>query len=84
MTQVQTLQDLMERIGPRLKLRWLTTRPGSARALRGAAAGIAGQSVVGSLNCIHPNRLQVIGHPELLYLSDLGKTAYRETVGTFE
>jgi HPr kinase/phosphorylase len=84
MTQVQTLQDLMERIGPRLKLRWLTTRPESARALRGAAAGIAGQSLVGSLKCIHPNRLQVIGHPELLYLSDLGKTAYRETVGTFE
>ena len=81
MTQVQTLQDLMERIGPRLKLRWLTARPESARALRGAAAAIAGQSLVGSLNCIHPNRLQVIGHPELLYLSDLGKTAYRETVG---
>lgn len=81
MTQVQTLQDLMERIGPRLKLRWLTARPCSARPLRGAAAMVAGQSLVGSLNCIHPNRLQVIGHPELVYLADLGQTAYRETVG---
>lgn len=81
MTKVQTLQDLMVRIGPRLKLRWLTPRPESARPFRGVAAAIAGQSLVGSLNCIHPNRLQIIGHPELLYLADLGQTAYMETVG---
>jgi len=80
MTQVETLQDLMERIGPRLKLRWLTARPAAALPLRGTAAAIAGQSLVGSLNCIHPNRLQVIGHPELLYLAALGKSAYEETV----
>jgi len=80
MTQVQTLQDLMDRIGPRLKLRWLCSRPERPQQLRGAAAAIAGQSLVGSLNCIHPNRLQVIGHPELVYLADLGPTAYSETV----
>lgn len=80
MKQVQTLQDLVERIGPRLKLRWLTGCPVAAQPLRGAAAAIAGQSLVGSLNCIHPNRLQVIGQPELLYLAALGKSAYEETV----
>jgi HPr kinase/phosphorylase len=80
MTQIQTLQEMMERIGPRLKLRWLTGQPGPVQPLRGAAASIYGQSLVGSLNCIHPNRLQVIGEPELLYLADLGETAYKETV----
>ena len=77
---LQTLQDLMERIGPRLKLRWLTGQPASPRPLRGTAAAISGQSLVGSLNCIHPNRLHVRGHPELVYLGDLGSTAYKETV----
>jgi len=80
MTQVQTLQDLMDRIGPRLKLRWLSTQYERSQLLRGTAAAIAGQSLVGSLNCIHPNRLQVIGQPELIYLADLGQTAYLETV----
>ncbi len=80
MTQVQTLQDLMDRIGPRLKLRWLSAQPDPPQPLRGAAAAIAGQSLVGSLNCIHPNRLQVIGQPELVYLADLGQTAYAETI----
>jgi HPr kinase/phosphorylase len=36
--------------------------------------------LIGSLNCIHPNRLQVIGHAEHLYLADLGRTAYTETI----
>jgi HPr kinase/phosphorylase len=80
MTQVKTLQEMIERIGPRLKLRWLTGQRGPVQPLRGTAGAICGQSLVGSLNCIHPNRLQVIGQPELLYLADLGKTAYRETV----
>ena len=80
MTQIQTLQEVMERIGPLLKLRWLTEQAATEQPLRGTAASIYGQSLVGSLNCIHPNRLQVIGEPELLYLADLGKTAYRETV----
>jgi len=80
MTQVQTLRDLMERMGPRLKLRWLTKQPETEQPLRGMVAAIASQSLVGSLNCIHPNRLQVIGQPEFLYLADLGKTAYQEMV----
>jgi len=80
MTQVQCLHDLMERIGPRLKLRWLKGQSWPARPLRGTAAALAGQSLVGSLNCIHPNRVQIIGHPEQVYLADLGSTAYKETV----
>jgi HPr kinase/phosphorylase len=80
MNPVHTLQGLIEQIGPRLKLRWLTPRPARVRPLRDDEQGMEGQSLVGSLNCIHPNRLQVIGHAELVYLADLGQTAYRETI----
>jgi HPr kinase/phosphorylase len=79
-SQVRTLHDLMERIGPRLKLRWLTPPSGPAQPIRTQDRALAGQSLVGPLNCIHPNRIQVIGHAELVYLADLGRTAYLETI----
>jgi HPr kinase/phosphorylase len=80
MSPVDTLQGLVERVGAALKLRWLTSAPAALRPLRSADPGTARQSLVGSLNCIHPNRLQVIGHPELVYLADLGPTAHDETI----
>jgi HPr kinase/phosphorylase len=80
MSPVHTLQGLIEQIGPRLKLRWLTPRPSRSRPLRDGDRSVDGQSLVGSLNCIHPNRIQVIGHAELVYLADLGQTAYQETI----
>jgi len=80
MTQIRTLHDLIERIGPRLKLRWLTPPPGPSLPLRPAEPNVLGQSLVGPLNCIHPNRLQVIGHAEHVYLGDLGETAHAETI----
>jgi HPr kinase/phosphorylase len=80
MTPVETLQDLHQRIGPRLELRWLTPQPIERRPLRGGDRALAGQALVGSLNCIHPNRLQIIGHAELIYLADLRPAAQNETI----
>jgi HPr kinase/phosphorylase len=77
---IESLQSLIAQTGPRLKLRWLTPAPTSPRPLRGEVSGDTRQSLIGSLNCIHPNRLQVIGHAELLYLAHLGRTAFAETV----
>jgi HPr kinase/phosphorylase len=76
----QTLHDLIRRLGPRLKLRWLGPEPAAPVPLREGDRLITGQSLVGSLNCIHPNRIQVIGHAELVYLADLGRNAYAETI----
>jgi HPr kinase/phosphorylase len=70
MTWVESLQDLYERIGPRLAF----------RSLRSDDRAIVGQALVGSLNCIHPNRLQIIGHAELVYLADLRPAARDETL----
>ena len=77
---IESLQSLIGQTGSRLKLRWLTPEPRSPRLLRGEDPGTSRQSLIGSLNCIHPNRLQVIGHAELLYLAGLGRTAYAETI----
>jgi HPr kinase/phosphorylase len=82
MTPVETLQDVLQQIGPRLQLRWLTPRPLEGRHLRGEDRAVAGQPLVGSLNCIHPNRLQIIGYAELVYLADLRPAVYEETLRT--
>jgi HPr kinase/phosphorylase len=75
-----TLQDVFERIGKRLQLRWIQPPPPHLAPIRGDFPGAFGQSLLGSLNCIHPNRIQVVGHAELVYLAGLGSTAQRETL----
>ncbi len=77
---IDSLQSLIAQTGSRLNLSWITPEPATPRALRGDDPASSRQSLIGSLNCIHPNRLQVIGHAELVYLADLGRTAFGETV----
>ena len=79
-TRVRSVQDLFERLGARLKLRWLNDGQGHDNPLRGDGPSTARQTLVGTLNCIHPNRIQILGQAEVLYLADLGPTAYLETV----
>jgi HPr kinase/phosphorylase len=80
MPSLETLQELVQQIGRRLQLRWLTPIPAHALALVDDKAGAVAQSLVGSLNCIHPNRFQVLGRAEMRHLSDLGEAALRDTV----
>ncbi len=78
--QPLTLQDVMDRIGKRLKLRWLAHSEGRNDPILGDFPGASGQALVGPLNCIHPNRVQIIGHAELVYLAALSPNAHRETL----
>jgi HPr kinase/phosphorylase len=80
MKQSLTVQDVVERIGKRLQLRWLTEPRGRDTEIRGDFPGASKQALIGPLNCIHPNRIQVIGRAELVYLEKLGEMAFRETV----
>ena len=75
-----SLQSLIRQTGPRARLRWLTPELGDRRAVRSDHPHLARQALIGSLNCIHPNRLQVIGRAELVYLAGLGPTAFAETL----
>lgn len=77
---IESLQSLIAQTGSRLNLCWITPEPATPRTLRGDDPASLRQSLIGSLNCIHPNRLQVIGNAELVYLADLGRTAFGETV----
>lgn len=80
MHPVHSLQGLVEHIGPRLKLRWLTPPPAREVPLLGDERGRSAQRLVGSLNCIHPNRLQVLGQAEISHLADLSTPAFDETI----
>jgi len=75
-----TLQSLIRQTGPRSGLHWLTPEPTEPVPIRGIEPPLSRQSLIGPLSCIHPNRLQVIGHAELVYLTELGPTALRETM----
>jgi Serine kinase of the HPr protein, regulates carbohydrate metabolism len=74
---IDSLQSVVIQTGAQLKLRWLTPEPQTPRPLRGVDPE---QSLIGSLNLIHPNRLQVVGPPEQRYLAALGRTAHDEAL----
>lgn len=81
MKPIHSLQGLVEQIGQRLRLRWLTPPPSLCCPLLGSAgSNTATQRLVGSLNCIHPNRLQVLGTAEIDHLADLSAPVYDETI----
>jgi HPr kinase/phosphorylase len=80
MNPLSTLNELVERLGPRLLLRWLTLPPNPPVPLGADKGSPAAQSLVGPLNCIRPNRLQVIGEAEQRYLAELEPSARRETM----
>ena len=74
-----TLQSLIRQTGPRSGLQWLTPEPSEPAVIVVSEPPLSHQSLIGPLNCIHPNRLQVIGHAELVYLTDLGPMARQST-----
>lgn len=75
-----TVEDLFQKIGKRLQLSWLVESVEKNAAVLGNFPGSTHQNLVGSLNCIHPNRIQVIGTAESTYLQELSRNAYQETI----
>ena len=72
-TPVLTASDLFQAQSEKLKLTWVAGRAGKARLLEPTTAKFPGMALVGHLNFVHPNRIQVIGEAELSYLGKLGK-----------
>jgi HPr kinase/phosphorylase len=68
MTTRLTALDLFETQSSALKLNWVAGRDGGGRLLEPATARYPGMALVGHLNFVHPNRVQVIGSNELDYL----------------
>lgn len=61
-----TLQSLFDDLQDRIGLRWLAGHGGAQLTLPSVCQG--GPDVVGFLNIIHPQRIQILGHAELDYL----------------
>ena len=74
-----TLQTLFDDNEQTLKLAWIAGRSGGLRTLAGAtSAEVQAADIVGHLNLVHPDRLHVLGAPEVRYLSqmDSGRRAH--------
>src|SRR3989344_5031074 len=72
-TPTLTVQDLFNAEAKSLKLKWVAGEDGGRRLLEPSNAKYPGMALVGHLNFVHPNRVQVIGGAEIDYLDHLGK-----------
>ncbi len=66
-----TARQLFEKVNERLALRWVAGVRGESRLLEPSAGRERRPSLVGYLNLIYPNRVQIVGSEELAYLDGL-------------
>jgi HPr kinase/phosphorylase len=69
-TPILTVENLFQNQGEELKLRWIAGRDGAERLLEPITAKYPGMALVGHLNFVHPNRVQVLGDGEIDYLQE--------------
>jgi HPr kinase/phosphorylase len=70
MTQV-SIARLFEDNREKLKLEWVAGRNGGAKALNSELTKDSSRGLIGHLNFIHPNLIQVLGASEVAYLNGL-------------
>lgn len=80
MTKPITTQTLVEKLQARLGLEWVGGREGENREIKPFTQKETGVSLIGHLNLIHPNKVQVLGITELEYLQNLDVDSYQDTV----
>jgi len=75
-----TVSELVERFGKQLDLRWISGRRYADERTLSVVSFRARPSLVGYLNLIHPNRIQVLGREEMSWLDQLGAKKRWETI----
>ncbi|GMR06767.1 MAG: HPr(Ser) kinase/phosphatase [Gammaproteobacteria bacterium] len=75
-----TAGNVFESHKERLKLHWAAGKSGDERSLEAPDARWSGMALVGYLNTVHANRVQIIGTEELDYLNKLDKQHLSSTV----
>ncbi len=73
-------RDLFEQLQARLGLRWIAGRRGDTRIIEPGENLQRRPSLVGYLNIIYPNKVQLVGSEELKYLDGLDNRQRWETV----
>ncbi len=81
MTQI-TVQKLFDDTREKLGLEWIAGKGGGARQLAGDSAQEPGLALIGHLNFIHPNRIQLLGAAEMAYLRSLGQAGLQRAINT--
>lgn len=81
-TPIVTTQNLFDAQAKPMKLKWVAGRAGAPRPLEPATAKFPGMALVGHLNFVHPNRIQVLGEAEVQYLARLKKTERQGAIRT--
>lgn len=66
-----SIARLFEDNREKLKLEWLAGRDGGTRSLNGDLIKDSSQGLIGHLNFIHPNLIQVLGVSEVAYLDSM-------------
>lgn len=69
---------LFDALSEKLELHWAAGRTGEARTIENTQGDNDGTTLVGHLNLIHPNRVQVLGKTETQYLDRLTETSRRD------
>jgi HPr kinase/phosphorylase len=80
MNPTLTAADLFQAQSGPLKLRWLAGRAGAEQLLEPATARFPGMALVGHLNFVHPNRVQVLGSAEVDYLRGLPAAEHQQAI----
>ncbi|MCG5493440.1 HPr(Ser) kinase/phosphatase [Ectothiorhodospira variabilis] len=78
MTDSLTVSNIMEVMEERLGLTWVAGTQGGGRSISHRSTPHGSPSLVGHLNIIHPNQIQVLGNDEMRYLWSLRKNSQRD------
>ena len=75
-----TVADLFRQTGDRLRMSWIAGRGGGDRELTSDTVQKPALALIGHLNFVHPNRVQVLGCAEMDYLRHLSGEGLRQAV----
>jgi HPr kinase/phosphorylase len=75
-----TARELFDQVQERLGLRWVAGQQGEQRVLESGEHLQRRPSMVGYLNTIYPNKVQILGNPEIEYLDALESRHRWETL----
>jgi HPr kinase/phosphorylase len=76
-----TVQDLVSQLQSRMELEWKAGEQGGQRVIKSSSNDDKNNiALVGHLNIIHPNRIQVLGKTELNYLEKQGKNSRTDAI----
>lgn len=82
MPEVLSPRTLFEYHRESLALRWVAGERGANAGVASAGTASGDVSLIGHLNLIRPNRVQVLGPAELAFLAGLGKNSRQDALDT--